>query len=151
MEFDETPRVWYPHVARDVWINFSSRIVKFRSSERRENLPFSSSLSLFFFLSFLSCLFSFFPPLFFYIHRIPSLVCSHPRLFSFFIFSFLHFLHSSFSLFSSFLILFDFVLHELIKVGKFPPTFLTCHMSSPCFFFFIFLSLLLHHLRHGSM
>ena len=144
-------------------MKFSSRTIELRPSECRENLPFcflpfSSSLSPFFFLS---CLFSFFPPFPFFIHRIPSLVCSHPHLFSFSFFSFLHFLLSLFFyylyffLFSSFLIPFDFLLHELIKVGEVSPTFLTCHMSSPCFFLpyflFIFLSLLLHHLTHGSM
>ena len=39
MEFDETSRFWYPRVARDEWINFSSRTVEFRPSKSREN-PF---------------------------------------------------------------------------------------------------------------
>ena len=45
MEFEKTPRFWHSHVARDAWIDFSSRAVELRPSERRENFSFSSSLS----------------------------------------------------------------------------------------------------------
>ena len=50
VEFDETPRFWYPHVACDAWIDFSSWTVELQPSEYRENLHFFSlshfSLSL---------------------------------------------------------------------------------------------------------
>ena len=45
MEFEKTPRFWHPRVARDAWIDFSSRTVELRPSECRENFSFSSSLS----------------------------------------------------------------------------------------------------------
>ena len=149
MEFEETQRFWYTHVARNAWIDFSSWTVELRFLERRENLILCFSLYLSFFLSLISLFFFFsYSPLL--PTEPPSFVCSQ-LIFSFIIFLlflsfslFLHFLLSfpSFSLFSSFLIPFDFPSTELIKVGKLPPTFLTCHMSSLCFFliFFIFFS-----------
>ena len=45
MEFDETPRFWYPRIAHDAWIDFSSQTVELRPLERWENLPFCFSIS----------------------------------------------------------------------------------------------------------
>ena len=163
MEFDETQRVWYPRVARDAWIDFSSQIVELRPSEHRENLFFFSlpflSLSLcllphcpiFPLLVFLS-----FPPFSLLFLFSFGLILSH-RIVSFlFVCSLLIFLIFSFSHFPSFSLLFLF-LHFLFsfsplncinrmvpKVGNFLPTssFGSCH--SPIFlnlfsFPFIFL------------
>ena len=49
VEFDETPRFWYPRVARDAWINFVSWSDQFLQSERRrseknQNIGFSEFL-----------------------------------------------------------------------------------------------------------
>ena len=142
MEFDETPRFWYPRIALDAWIDFSSRTIELRPSECQENLIFCFSLpflSLFISLS-PSLLFSsppfflFFPFSLSYPPNFPSLVCS-PSYF-FFIFHFLFFLFSlifsslSFSLiFSfifSFLSLFFIIINRMVPEwsksgGNFPP------------------------------
>ena len=144
MEFDETPRFWYPHVARDVWIYFSSERVELRLSEHREiffffslSFPFLSlSFSLFaspmsdFFLSFSFLAFLLFP-----FYFLSFLVLSYPTEFSplsHFFFSFLSFSHSFLFLI---LFLFSFGLHQPNgpKSGKLPPpsSFATCH--SPIF------------------
>ena len=82
MEFDEILRFWYSCVARDAWIDLSSRTVELRPLKRRENLHFFSlshlSLSVCFFLSFFSYFLSFFPPLLSL--RNFFLFCSHPHL-----------------------------------------------------------------------
>ena len=128
MEFDETPRFWYPHVARDVWIDFYSWTVEIRPSEGRENLPFCFSFSLYPILpSFLS--FSF----------LSFLLHSHFLLLfvpSSFLFISFQFLFSHFLLFLSFFFLFLF-LHFLFWItisygssgGNFPPlsSLATCH------------------------
>ena len=123
MEFDETPRFWYPRIARDMWINFNTQTVELRPLERRKNSlflppPFSLFYSVsspsFLFASphflFLFFLFSIsFPP------NILSFVCSH------FLFSFSHFLISHFSLislifslsFSPFTSLFLILIHRI--------------------------------------
>ena len=77
MEFDETQRFWYPRVARDAWINFSSRTVEFRLSKSRENPHF---LSLSFFLFLLPCLFFFSSP------RFPSFPSLSHRILTFYMF-----------------------------------------------------------------
>ena len=51
MEFDETLRFWHPHVAWDVWINFSShfdeyQLLDFHRSYREVKFFFPFSLSL---------------------------------------------------------------------------------------------------------
>ena len=98
MEFDETPRFWYPHVACDAWINFSSRTVKLQPSERRENLPF-------FFLSLLSL--SLYP--FSSSFSLPVCFSSYPLNFLFFLFvSPSHFLIFSFLIFSLISLIFPF-------------------------------------------
>ena len=96
-KFDETPRFWYPHVARVAWIEFSSRTIELQPSECRKNLPllflspFSISLYPFFF--------SFSPSS----TEFPLLVCSYPiSIFSFSYFFFSHFSFPSFSLFFHF-------------------------------------------------
>ena len=102
MEFDKTPRFWYPCVALDAWIDFSSRTVDLRPSECRENLHFFlSPLSLFIYIRFIffrppvcfpSFLFFFFPFLPFLSIKHPSF-CLHPSPFSliYLIFSLLSF------------------------------------------------------------
>ena len=88
---------WYPHVARNEWIDFSSQTVRLRPSERTENLTFLSShfsfsLSSFFLPSPFLYVFLSSPP----IHRIPFSICLLPSHFS-------HFLIFLFSFFFSFL------------------------------------------------
>ena len=130
MEFDKTPRFWYPRVTRDVWINFTTRIVELRPSEHQKNSPFSSSSFLPLLSGFLSfsplCFpsFSFFFPFLFslsYPLNILPFGCSH------LIFSFLLFL----LFLSSFIFSFHFSLFD-----PHPPNF-------PSFFFrsFIFSSI----------
>ena len=143
VEFDETPRFWYPRVARDAWIDFSSQTVELLPLERRENLSFCFSLLSFsfsirfFFLSLLLASYLFFsvgfsPFLPYPTH--PLFVCS-PFPFPFhFLFS-LIFSYLSFSLLFLFLhFVFSFSPLDCInrmvpKVGNFLPTssFATCH------------------------
>ena len=160
MEFDENPRFWYPRVALNALINFSSRTVELQPSECRKNLPFCFSLSLpirlllsLLFIFLLSC-FSLSPE-FLAFH----FVCSYYHFpFSsspyFHFLFFFHFFFSSFffslpfSLFSSFLIFFYFLLSGLIKMGETFPHF--PHMSLVFFtqfpYFLIYFSFpLLHH------
>ena len=144
--FDETPRFWYPHVARDAWIDFNTRTVEIRSLEYQKNplfcvSLFSLSLSIRFFFffpvcfpypSFFSFSFSFSPPLstkFSSFLLFSPTSISHLLIFSSLSFSslylFLHFLFSP-------LILFDRHPHRpnlSQKWGKLPPTFplATCH------------------------
>ena len=129
MEFDKTPRFWYPCVARVAWIDFSSRTVELRSSEYRENLP-HLFLSLFdFFFFSLVC----FPSLFlFFFSFSPPSIEFPPSWFVPILFPFSHF--SPISLFLHFFSpLFLFDPHPSTKFfnkwGKLPPTFLhaTCH------------------------
>ena len=109
VEFDETLRFWYPRVACDAWIDFSSRTVEIRPSEYRENLHSCFSLSTRFHL-FLSCwpfpflfFLGFYFSLFYLSIKFPFFsFCSHPHLFIFsfslfFIFSFLSFFFFIFS------------------------------------------------------
>ena len=116
MEFDETPKFWYPRIGRDAWINFSSLTVELRSSECRENLFFffSLSLSLRLLLSLSSLLFSF-------------LLSSSSFYLS------IEFLHSCLlpSLFLNFSFFFS---TEFIKVGETSLHFPLSHLSSPCIF-----------------
>ena len=117
MEFDETPRYLYLRVARDVWINFSSRTVEFRPSKSRENPHFLSisfflSLSIIFYsLSFLVC-FSFPPPV-----SLPFL--PYPTEFPLFSCLFLSYFSISFSfpLFFSFYLIFLFLFFFLVLLS----------------------------------
>ena len=136
MEFDETPRFWYPRVALDAWIEFSSRTVELRPLECQENLIFLSlSLSLSvmfssspFLLPFLFHFFYFFSFLFSlsYAPNILPFVCSH-HIFSispftslflilihriFLSFFFLYFIFSSISFSSFSLFYLSFGLHQ---------------------------------------
>ena len=133
LEFDETHRFWYPHVALNEWIDFSSRTIELRPSECRENISFCFSLP---FLS-LSIRFLFFPPpvcfpSFFFFFLLLSLYFLF--LFSLIvsslsfslIFLFLHFLFSISHL--------DCINSMVQKWGKLPHTFLHCHLSSLPFF-----------------
>ena len=134
MEFDETPRFWYPRVARVAWIDFSSQTIELRQSKCRENLPFS-------FLPFSSSLsrFSFSPPRIL-IHRFFfSLVCSYPPfilfififLFLFFFIFILSFLLISFSLFLLFgfsFFLFLYPLNSPSGEASSPPLYSHPHM-----------------------
>ena len=156
-EFDETPIFWYPRVARDAWIDFSSWTVDLRTLECQENpaflslsffpslslslsLSFSLSLSLYlFFLSLFPCLFFFsspclpsFPSL---SHRIPLPSCLFLSNFS------ISFSFSHFFLFSHFLIFFFFSFLLLLasptrmdQVGETSPHFPPLPLSSfpPC-------------------
>ena len=118
LEFDETTRFWYPCVAHIAWIDFNSRIVEIRPSERREKSPFSflplSSSSPTFFPSllcpiFLPFFFFGFPIFFSFFPSYPPnsfffFFFFAPILFFLFIFHFLFsfiFSSFSFSLFSS--------------------------------------------------
>ena len=134
MKFEETPKFWYPRISCNVWFDFSPRTVELQSSECQEiSLYVSLSLSV-----FLSLLFFFlFPSI---IHRTPF-ICLPPTHFLISPFSlislFLRFLLSfpSFSLFSSFLIPFDFPSTKLIKVGETSPHF--PHMPHVISMFFL--------------
>ena len=105
MEFNETPRFWYPRVARDDWINFNTRTVEFRQLERLKKflfffLLFSPSSFLPLLSGFLSfshvCIPSF---SFFFLSISPFLIHQTSLLF-FAPISFSHFLISHFSLIS---------------------------------------------------
>ena len=145
MEFDETPRFWYPRIALDVWINFSSSTVELRSSECRENLHFCFSLSIrFIFFPPSVC----FPSFFFllpYPLNFPLFVCSHPISFFSFL-SFSHFFFSSLS-FPSFSIFYFLFLIWIASIkwsksgGNFPPlsSIPTCHQHHFSINFLIFL------------
>ena len=129
MEFDETLRFLYPCVARDAWIDFSSRTVELQPSERWENLFFFFFLSLspFLLLSFLPFLHFLLihPNSFFFFLLLSSFPFNFPFFFYFSHF-FLSFIFSSIS-FSIFLhFLFSFYLILIIRigqVGKLPPHF----------------------------
>ena len=88
MEFDETPRFWYPHVAFDAWTDFAFFPTKtygpisidLRKKRRKEKNFSLSLLSLFlplsFFLFFFLFLLTFysFSSLFFILNMCPSLI-----------------------------------------------------------------------------
>ena len=40
MEFEKTPKFWYPRVTLVTWTDFTSRTIGIRPSKRRENFPF---------------------------------------------------------------------------------------------------------------
>ena len=151
MEFDETPKFWYPRVGLVAWTDFTSRTVRIRPSERRKNLhflfsPFLPLLPLFSFSFFypicLSPLSFCFPP--FLLPFTPpnwsqkwgsfpplSSLLSPPHTCLICIFSLIFFLFfyywSSFFLF--FLFFFSFVLSHRI---------IFCLSHSNCFLIFIF-------------
>ena len=151
MEFDGTPRFWYPRIAFIAWIDFpektnSSNFVDLR--EKIESLSLSTLSSIFFHSHPFTADFLPFLPLF-----VTSL--SHFHFFS----------NLSFRIFSSlisffFLFLFHFsphfsfgsLSHVEIKWGKLPLTFplATCqhHVYSLIFLYFS-LFYLLHHVTHG--
>ena len=138
VELDETSRFWYPHVAHDAWIDFSSWTVELRPSKRRENLqfffisPLSLSLSPFASLPPLSnALLPLFAPHLFPFHFLFLFSPIFSSLYFLFIFSFLFlFLFSHFSISP-----FDFFPStEFIKVGETSPHFPLSHLSSPCIF-----------------
>ena len=154
VEFDETPRFWYPSVALNTWIDFSSRTVWYRPSECRKNFSFCFSLSLYliYFLSspcLLPFIFFFFPFLPFLSTEHPSfcLLPSHFLIFSF-LFSYLsHFFILSFSrlfLFLPFLFSIshlDCINRMVQKWGKHPPlsSIATCYHHNFSLNFLIFL------------
>ena len=168
MEFDKTPRFWYPCVARDAWIDFSFRTVKLRPSERRENLHFFiSPLSFSLSLSISVFLFFFFPCLVLFLLLFPPplflsteffFLCLLPSHFSF---SF------SFSLFSHFFLsfIFSYISFSLLAFlfdphqtnwssgeTSSPLSLLdTCHSLNFSLIFFIFLSFFIPHLTLDSM
>ena len=119
-----------------MWIDFSSRTVEFQLSKCRENLPplfFSLSIRL---TSLLSSPFSFLSTEFLCFFFGSSL--SHFLLiFLFSLFSFffsLLFFSPLFSSIFSFLSLLLIILNRIIqKWGKLSPTFLHCHLPTPCF------------------
>ena len=123
-EFDQTPRFWYSRVARVAWIDFSSRTIELRPSERWENL-LSLSLRSFSFYPFSLV---YFPPLFLFFIPPNSLLSTffapiitslfHFLLTSTFSFSF-NFYFLPFSLFSSFLI--SFLIPSLSLLISFYP------------------------------
>ena len=165
MEFDETPRFWYPRIALNAWTDFAfcsyeNLWFDFCKSYREVEAPFSflsllvsSHLFSTFSLSLIPIKFSWFAPfsfispsflsfllLFFhYSPALPSFVCSH----SFFSFSLYFIFLLSFIFFSSFSPPFLLLLPVLIKSGgNFPPLcyLATCHLYNFLYFFF-FLSL----------
>ena len=134
MEFNKTPRFWYPRVAHDAWIDFNTRTVKLRPSERRKNSPFSSSSFLPLlsgFLSFSHVCFPFFPFAPFLSTKHPSfcLIATHFLIFLFLLFL----LFLSFSLFSPFTSLFLILIHQIFLFFFFPFFHFLLYL-----FFFIF-------------
>ena len=145
MEFNETPRFWYPCVSCDAWSTFTLRLSRF---DRRNagKISLFVSLSLFSislsdssfspFFALPSLFFSFFP----YPPVLPYLVCSILISFHFFPFSLsFHFLFSHF-LFSSF---FSFLLllsspTRMDQVGETSPQFPPWPLVITMFFFLIF-------------
>ena len=144
MKLDETPRFWYPHIDRNVWIDISSQNIELLPSKCRENLLFFFSLSLFVcfpsvqFFTLLFFSFLAFLPFPFYFFSL--VVLSYPIELSFFylfaplsfffIFSF-SLIFSSLSFPSFSLFFFSFGLHQPNgpKSGKLPPHFLLRHLS----------------------
>ena len=140
LEFDETPRFWYPHVALIAWIDFTfcsyetdSPIFLDLRDKRKPFFFFSLSLSSAHFLPFLFSIF--FPFLLSYLPNF-LFVCSHPHFFLIFLF-----LIYFFFLFFIFLFFFS---HTQIDQsgGDFPPlsSFATCHphIFFPYFSYFPF-------------
>ena len=140
LEFCETPRFWYPHVALVAWIDFNSRTVKVQPSERREKLPFLfsalSSLSLS--IRFLSLPLLFASPLiFFFFPFSPSYPLNILFVYSpshfltpYFSLSFSLYLHFLFSFIFSFLFsLFDPISIKFTKWGSCLHTFLSSHLN----------------------
>ena len=119
MEFDKTLRFWYPHVAHDAWIDFSSQTIGTQGKSPFFFPPlFFISLTI-----FLSLMFVFLLSSTFFLYPSNSfLFCSHPHLL---IFSFLFFLlFLSFSLSFHFLLSLFLIVIDLIgQVGKLPPHF----------------------------
>ena len=148
MDFDETPRFWYPHVALDAWIGFSSRTVELRSKECRENLPFCFSLpflSLSLSLSLYPISFPSSPCLLHFIFLFFSFPISTEFFFPFFLF-----------LFYFFFFLFSFGLHQPngLTVGETFPHFPPLPLVITTMFLLIslnFFSLYFPPLTHGSM
>ena len=164
-----------PRVTCDAWINFSSRTVKLRPSESRENLsflfspflplcsfpPFSFFLFLFpfFFLFFWSYpLLNFFffwsyPHQFLFLFALSLSIISFFLTFFFFFFLFSYFDFLSFLLFLSPLSFLFFFLFQPPPPPPPPPppTFLPCHLSHSHFFFLIFVSFFILHLTVCSM
>ena len=148
MEFEETPRFWYPRVALDAWIDFSSQTVKLRPSVCWENLPLcfslhflSLSLSLYP-ISFLSspCLLPF---LFFFSLSLSNELPPFCLLTPYFLFlSFFYFLISFFSfLFSSIFLIWIASTEWSKSGGNFPPlsSIATCHHHHFYLNFLVFL------------
>ena len=144
MEFDETPRFWYPRVARDELIDFYSWTIEIRPLECQENLHFFLSLYpilLSLSLSLVCSLLYFFPFLFFsffpYPPALPYLVCS--ILISFHLFPF-----SLFSLSILFIFLFSphfifwITITRMDQVGETSPHFPPWPLVITMFFFLIF-------------
>ena len=151
MEFDEIPRFWYPRVALDTWIDFSSRTFELRPSECRENLLFLFSSFLPLSIHFLP-LCTIFPFLFFFgfphfslfdfpsridqkrgklpLTFLPSLTTSHLS----------HFLLISLSLFS--------FLSFLFWSYLIPPNCLFCLLQLSIFFLLIFRIFLSYYFLH---
>ena len=103
MEFDKPQRFWYPRVARDVWINFSSRTV---GPPRKSPFLFLSPFSIRFFFLYLLLA----SPLFFYVGFSPFLPYpTHSSLCFLFISFPFHFLFSLIFSFLSFSHLFLFL------------------------------------------
>ena len=152
MEFDKTPRFWYPCVARVAWIDFSSRTVELRSSEYRENLP-HLFLSLFdFFFFSLVC----FPSLFlFFFSFSPPSIEFPPSWFVLILFPFSHFLIFLPFLFSFIFFLLSFYLILIhppnfsISGGNFPP--LSSMPLVIIIFFLNFLIFLSFFIRHFTL
>ena len=148
VELNKTSRFWYPRVALDAWIDFSSRTAELRLSECWENLHFCFFLSLYP-ISFPPPLLFCFPlPHFsFLIHQTYFSFCLFPHLiFSFFSyfsqFPFFHLLLYLFFFIFSFLHLIWIASTEWSKSGgNFPPlsSIATCHSHIFFLIFMIFL------------
>ena len=142
LEFDETPRFWYPRVTLVAWIDFTSYSNETDSpisvDLRKKRKPFFfSSLSLFCSFSPLSFLhFLSFSP--FLSTELPLCLFPSSFLFNFpFTFFFLFFSHTQIDQ----------------SGGSFPPlsSFDTCHPHIFSLIFLIFLSFFFLHLTLGSM